>query len=313
MLKNTRTGNVLDQLSAQDRAEIDAFADTLWLESGLSPNSLTAYRTDLACFAVWLAKDPDHPGLPNTEEAHISAYLAEFSQTAKPASQRRLLASLRRYFHWRIQSRHATQDPTARIAQPMRVERFPKTLSEKQVESLLQTPDIETPLGLRDRAMLEILYASGLRVTELVSLKMLSISLDQGLARITGKGNKERIVPFGGEAAQWLVQYTQNARPLLLKGKTSDALFITVRQTNMTRQMFWQIIKRYAPVAGIDSSRISPHTLRHAFATHLLNHGADLRAVQLLLGHSNISTTQIYTHVARERLKQLHTQHHPRA
>jgi integrase/recombinase XerD len=230
---------------------------------------------------------------------------------AKPSSSARLLSSMKRFYQFALRQGRVTADPTLNIEAPKRVRRLPRSLTEKDVEALLAAPEVETPLGLRDRAMLEILYASGLRVSELVGLKSAQLSHDMGVMRIMGKGSKERLVPVGEEALLWVRSYLQEARPELLAGRVSDALFVTTRAKPMTRQAFWQNIKRYATRAGISTS-ISPHTLRHAFATHLLNHGADLRVVQMLLGHADISTTQIYTHVARERLKQLHAKHHPR-
>ncbi len=305
--------SAFSRIRTQDQTQIEYFTDSLWLENGLSQNSLSAYRTDLALFSLWLKEtDPDCL-LEQATELHLSGYLAHFSQHAKPTSQRRLLASFRRYFQWRVQHHNIAVDPSARIAQPIKTERLPKTLSESQVEGLIQAPDTSTPLGLRDRAMIELMYASGLRVSELISLKVFELSFDEGYIRVTGKGDKQRLVPYGLTAEHWLVRYNKEARPLLLKGKNSDTFFISARQAAMTRQMFWHIIKRYAQLAQIPTKQISPHTLRHAFATHLLNHGADLRVVQLLLGHADITTTQIYTHVARERLKDIHTQHHPRS
>ena len=298
-------------LPPEARRELDAFIDTLWLEHGLARNTLAGYRSDLALFANWLA--PRGLTLPRAGAAELAAYLAEFSRRAKPASQRRLLAAWRRYYRHLLLRGAITEDPTLLLDPPMPTQRFPRTLSEAQVESLLATPDLDTPLGLRDRCMLEVLYAAGLRVSELVSLRLFEISLNDGVVRVMGKGSKERLVPLGEIAAHWIARYVHDARPLLLAGKNSDAVFVTRFGTPMTRQMFWRIIKQHAAVAGIAAERISPHTLRHAFATHLLNHGADLRVVQLLLGHADISTTQVYTHVARERLKQLHAAHHPRA
>lgn len=293
------------------RSELDRFADALWLEHGLARNTLAGYRSDLARFAAWLEKRDS--GLPAATSADLAAYLAEFSRSAKPASQRRLLATWRRYYRMLLANREIAEDPTLMLDSPMPAERFPKTLSEAQVEALLGAPDTETPLGLRDRCMLEVLYAAGLRVSELVGLKVFAVGLNEGVLRIMGKGSKERLVPLGQIAADWLMRYLHEGRPALLAGRRCDEVFVTRLGAGMTRQMFWRIIKQHAMNAGIARERISPHTLRHAFATHLLNHGADLRVVQLLLGHADISTTQIYTHVARERLKQLHEKHHPRA
>lgn len=298
-------------LSPEARAELDAFIDTLWLQHGLARNTLAGYRSDLALFAAWLA--PRGTALPHASGADLAAYLAEFSQRAKPASQRRLLAAWRRYYRHLASHGLIGEDPTLLLEPPMPTQRFPRTLSEAQVEALLAAPDLGTPLGLRDRCMLEVLYAAGLRVSELVELRLFEVSLNDGLVRVMGKGSKERLVPLGQVAAEWITRYVREGRPLLLAGRSSDAVFVTRLGAPMTRQMFWRIIKQHALAAGIAPERISPHTLRHAFATHLLNHGADLRVVQLLLGHADISTTQVYTHVARERLKKLHSAHHPRA
>jgi integrase/recombinase XerD len=304
------TGGVDGTLGAASRTELDSFCDTLWLEHGLSRNSLAAYRSDLALFAAW--QEQRSGALADATAADLQAYLAVFSRSAKPASQRRLLSSWRRYYRHLLAQGRIAQDPTLPLDPPLASERFPKTLSEAQVEALLAAPDPETPRGLRDRAMLEILYACGLRVSELVGLRVFELSLAEGVLRVLGKGAKERLVPLGEEAAAWVARYLAEARSVLLAGRTGDGLFLTRRAAPMSRQMFWRLIKHYGVMAGIDSARLSPHTLRHAFATHLLNHGADLRVVQLLLGHADISTTQIYTHVARERLKTLHRQHHPR-
>ncbi|MCB1887252.1 MAG: site-specific tyrosine recombinase XerD [Rhodocyclaceae bacterium] len=291
-------------------AEIDRFCDTLWLEHGLSKNTLDGYRIDLGGLEAWLTER--NTALPSAELTDLQAYLAHFSRDHKPASQRRLLSAIRRYYRQLVQESRLTTDPSARLAPPVKGERFPKTLSEAQVEALLDAPDTETPLGLRDRAMLELLYATGLRVTELISLRHFEISPREGYVRVTGKGSKERLVPLGDAAADWLERYTREARPLLLGARTADAVFVTRLGRAMSRQMFWKLIKHHAMAAGIAAANISPHTVRHAFATHLLNHGADLRIVQMLLGHADISTTQVYTHVARERLKSLHARHHPR-
>lgn len=298
------------QLGADAVAELDTFNDTMWLEHGLSRNTLSSYRSDLALFAQWLT----HRGgqLRQASGTDLAAYLAEFSRHSKPASQRRLLSAWRRYYRHLLTRGSIAEDPTTLLDPPMRTARFPKTLSETQVDALLDAPDTATPLGVRDRSMLEVLYATGLRVSELVGLKIFSTSLTDGLVRVMGKGSKERLVPLGEEAIDWLQRYLSETRPLLLAGKTCDEVFVTRRGASMTRQMFWRVIKQYAVAAGIPGERVSPHTLRHAFATHLLNHGADLRVVQMLLGHADISTTQIYTHVARERLKTLHAKHHPR-
>lgn len=293
-----------------DAALLDAFCDTLWLEHGLARNTLAGYRSDLAQFAAWLAAKGF--SLQGATPVELTAYLRDFSTRAKVASQRRLLSALRRVYQYLLATSQIKRDPTLNIDPPARPERFPKTLSEAQVEALLAAPDVDTALGLRDRAMIELLYATGLRVSELVALKVFELSLDMGVVRVFGKGSKERLVPLGQVAQEWIERYLAEARPVLLKGRASDAMFVTARGRAMTRQTFWILIKRHALKAGIDAARISPHTLRHAFATHLINHGADLRVVQLLLGHADITTTQVYTHVARERLKQIHSKHHPR-
>ncbi len=293
-----------------DQALLDAFADSLWLEAGLSKNTLASYRADLTQFAAWL--QPQGKTLDRVEPVDIHGYLRDFSRRAKPTSQRRLIASLRRLYQHLLAIGEIKADPSLNIEPPPRPERFPKTLSEAQVEALLAAPDTDTPLGLRDRAMLEVLYATGLRVSELVALKHFEVGLNEGVVRVFGKGSKERLVPLGQVALEWIERYLSEARPQLLAGRGCDAVFVTHRAAGLSRQMFWHLVKRHAARAGIDPGRISPHTLRHAFATHLINHGADLRVVQLLLGHADISTTQVYTHVARERLKQLHARHHPR-
>ena len=292
-------------------AELDAFTDTIWLEDGLARNTIAGYRSDLALFAGWL--QPRGRTLPKTDQTDLSEYLSEFSRRAKPASQRRLLSAWRRYFRYLIERGHRHDDPTALIEPPRMAERFPKTLTERQVEALLEAPDDTTPAGLRDRCMLEVLYATGLRVSELVGLRLFEISLQEGLVRVFGKGDKERLVPLGQIAQDWVLRYVREARPLILAGRTSDDVFVTRFGSAMSRQMFWRLIKQYGLQAGIAPTTLSPHILRHAFATHLINHGADLRVVQMLLGHADISTTQVYTHIARERLKTLHEKHHPRA
>ena len=300
--------------SPADAALLDQFCDHLWLQDGLAKNTLAAYRSDLALFAAWLA--PRGHSLPGVDGVAINAYLAHLhgqEKRPKPATLRRLHAALHRlYGHLRDQGL-CHEDPLRNVDRPAAPQRFPKTLSEAQVEALLAAPDTATPLGLRDRALLETVYATGLRVSELIGLKLFELSLADGVVRVFGKGAKERLVPLGDLAAEWLGRYLGEGRPALLKGRTSDAVFVTGRAAAMTRQAAWLLIKRHALRGGIPAQRISPHTLRHAFATHLLNHGADLRVVQLLLGHADISTTQVYTHVARERLKQLHSRHHPRA
>ena len=295
---------------------IDSFADALWLEEGLSANTLAAYRRDMQLFAQWLQAQQPPVDVLQATETDLQLYQGHlFAQGYKATSANRRLTVLTRFYRWALRERHIAQDPTMRLAAARTPLRVPKLISEAQVESLLAAPDVQTPLGLRDRAMLELLYASGLRVSELVQLKLLHVSLAEQVLRITGKGNKERLVPFGAQAHDWLERYLTQARPALLGGRQADAVFITARGARageaMTRAMFWQLIKKYAAQADIQVP-LSPHTLRHAFATHLLNHGADLRVVQLLLGHADISTTTIYTHIARERLKVLHAQHHPR-
>ncbi|KAF7600248.1 MAG: site-specific tyrosine recombinase XerD [Candidatus Dactylopiibacterium carminicum] len=299
-------------ISESHLIEIDSFIEEIWLRDGLARNSLEAYRSDLQQFSRWLIdRSATHPIYQSSQET-LTDYLASISRINKPSSQRRLLSSLRRFFRYHLQNDNIKQDPMLHMGNPGNLERFPKTLSETQVEALLEAPDCADTFGLRDRAMLETIYASGLRVSELVSLQMHEMDLHAGLLRITGKGSKERLVPLGEWALEWIQRYLQESRPQLLR-LPADAVFITRFGSSMTRQMFWHIIKRHAASAGISSNAISPHTLRHAFATHLLNHGADLRALQLLLGHADISTTQIYTHVAQERLKQIHSTHHPRA
>ena len=290
---------------------IDVFVDALWLEDGLSRNTLAAYRRDLTLYAQWLAQQQPAQNLDGTSEHHLQGYFAERHAGTKATTANRRLTVLRRYFHWALRERRIQHDPTVRLQAARQPLRVPKTLSQAQVEALLEAPDAHTALGLRDRAMLELMYASGLRVTELVTLKTWNLGLNEGVLRVMGKGSKERLVPFGDVARQWLERYLQEARGAILAGQQTDDLFVTARGAGMTRVMFWVIVKKCALAAGI-TVPLSPHTLRHAFATHLLNHGADLRVVQLLLGHADISTTTIYTHVARERLRQLHARHHPR-
>lgn len=288
---------------------IDAFIDSIWLEDGLSALSLAAYRRDLNALAAWLLTQ--HTDLSRATEADLQAYFAHRHDQTKATSANRRMTVFRRFYRWALRDNRLLEDPTLKLLSAKQAMRLPKTLSEAQVEALLQAPDTEAPLGLRDRAMLELLYASGLRVSELVSLPLLSLNMREGVLRITGKGDKERLVPFGEEAGDWLQRYLDTARNEFLAKKNSPAVFLTQRGVAMSRVMFWMLIKKYALLADIHAP-LSPHTLRHAFATHLLNHGADLRAVQMLLGHADISTTTIYTHVATERLKQLHAQHHPR-
>jgi integrase/recombinase XerD len=290
---------------------IDEFCDALWLEDGLARNTLEAYRRDLIQFARWLEAQHGKKLLQGNV-AEIQAYLGhQFRKKTRASSAARLLSSLKRFFRYCLRQGKVKSDPTLKIDAPKLPRGLPRSLTEDDVESLLEAPRVEQALGLRDRAMLETLYASGLRVSELVSLKLSQVSQDMGVVRVMGKGSKERLVPLGEEAIAWIRRYLKEARMALLRGRASDDLFVTARGAAMTRQMFWHLLRRYALQAGLKKP-ISPHTLRHAFATHLLNHGADLRVVQLLLGHSDISTTQIYTHVARERLKQLHAKHHPR-
>lgn len=294
-----------------DTALTDRFFDHLWLEDGLSDLTLSAYRRDLKAFGAWLETERD-AGLTDAVAGDIEAYLAwRFANRAQPRSAARYTSALKRFYRYLLRENRIAADPTVNLDSPKLPRTLPKTLTEADVEHLLAGPDTGTPLGVRDRAMLETLYATGLRVSELIGLKLTSMNLHDGVLRVTGKGNKDRLVPLGEEAVQWLQRYLVEARPLLLGKRLSDATFITARGGGMTRQGFWYLIKRHARAAKIVRP-LSPHTLRHAFATHLLNHGADLRVVQMLLGHRDISTTQIYTHVARERLKQLHSVHHPR-
>jgi integrase/recombinase XerD len=296
------------------QTSVDRFVEALWLEDGLSANTLAAYRQDLTGYASWLFLT-HRLALDATQEHLLQSYFAERHGHTKATSANRRLAVFKRYFRWALRERLVQADPTLRMLAAKQALRVPKTLAEAQVDALLSAPDVSTDLGLRDRAMLELMYASGLRVSELVGLKTLHVSLNEGVLRILGKGSKERLVPFGDEAREWLQRYMAQARPAVLGQRQTEDLFVTssgpTPGTGMSRVMFWSLVKRYAIQAGI-TAPLSPHTLRHAFATHLLNHGADLRAVQMLLGHADISTTTIYTHVARERLKTLHAQHHPR-
>ena len=293
--------------------DIDTFIDALWLEEGLSPNTLAAYRRDLTLYATWLQTQAR--GLHQTTELDLQAYFSEQHAATKATTANRRLTVFKRYFRWALREGLLHTDPTLKLQSAKQALRVPKTLTEAQVEALLAAPDTAKALGVRDRTMLELMYASGLRVTELVTLKTFNVSLNDNVLRVLGKGRKERLVPFGQVASQWIRQYLGSARPELLAGKQTDDLFITARGatagTAMSRVMFWMVVKKHAFTAGIRVP-LSPHTLRHAFATHLLNHGADLRAVQMLLGHADISTTTIYTHIARERLAALHAQHHPR-
>jgi len=290
-----------------ETAQIDRFIDALWMENGLSQNTLAAYRSDLSGLNRWLRSQTPRETILSATQVELQTYLA----TRNNRSAARLLSTLRRFYRYSLRERLIDADPSARIASPKLGRPLPKTLTEADIETLLNSPAVDTDLGLRDRAMLETLYATGLRVSELVTLEINQLNLRRGLLRITGKGNKERLVPLGEEALLWLQRYQDKARPELLKQRLSQDLFITRRGSAMTRHAFWHLIKRYANHSGINKD-LSPHVLRHAFATHLLNHGADLRVLQMLLGHSDLSTTQIYTHVARARLKEMHAQHHPR-
>ena len=296
--------------AAASQAAIDRFIDALWIEDGLAPLTLAAYRRDLSLYVAWLerhvAKDLDH-----STEADLLGFMAERHGATRATTANRRLSVFKRYFRWALREHLVVADPTLKLRAARQALRVPKTLSEAQVEALLAAPDTDAPLGLRDRTMIELMYASGLRVSELVQLKTVHLGLDEGVLRVLGKGSRERLVPFGAEAHAWLRRYLAQGRAAILGAQPCEALFATRRGAGMTRQMYWRLIKRYAIVAGI-TAPLSPHTLRHAFATHLLNHGADLRAVQMLLGHADIGTTTIYTHVARERLRQLHAAHHPR-
>jgi integrase/recombinase XerD len=292
------------------QAAIDRFADALWIEDGLAPLTLAAYRRDLGLYAHWLAAQSGK-AIDASSEADLLGYITERHAGTRATTANRRLSVFKRYFRWALRERRISADPTLRLLTARQPLRVPKTLSEAQVEALLAAPDVEQPLGLRDRAMFELMYASGLRVSELVTLKTVHLSLGEGVVRVLGKGSKERLVPFGEEAHAWLRRWLAEGRAAILGRRSADALFVTVRGAGMSRQMAWNLVKRHARAAGI-TAPLSPHTLRHAFATHLLNHGADLRAVQLLLGHADIATTTIYTHVARERLRQLHARHHPR-
>lgn len=303
----------VDQLSLPEQQLIEQFLDALWMEHGLSQNTLAAYRNDLASLAQWLGSQ--HCELKNAQQGELQGFLAyRFEQGSKNRSAARLLSSMRRFYAWLQRERRIEVDPVALIEAPKPEQPLPRSLSESQVEALLLAPDTSQPLGLRDRAMLEILYATGLRVSELIGLQFAQVSVDPGVVRVMGKGNKERLVPLGEEAIDWLQNYMGHARAdLMARHPPCNALFVTNRGSGMSRQAFWYLLKRYALQAGINPELLSPHTLRHAFATHLLNHGADLRVVQMLLGHSDISTTQIYTHVAKQRLQDIYQQHHPRA
>ncbi len=295
---------------ASDIDIIESFLDALWSERGLSDNTLAAYGRDLKSLSLWLGKKQSY--LLSVTHVLLLEYIANRMKKSKATSMARVISTFRRFYRYQLREGNITEDPTALIELPKLGKSLPDTLTEKEVERLLNAPLIEDALGLRDRAMLELIYATGLRVSELVSLRYTQLSLQQGVLRVTGKGNKERLVPMGDEAVTWLSKYLTESRPDLMLGKgVCDQLFVTRRGSGMTRQAFWYLIKRYAQQAGI-KKKLSPHTLRHAFATHLLNHGADLRVVQLLLGHSDLSTTQIYTHVAKARLQTIHQNHHPR-
>ncbi|VAW89356.1 Site-specific tyrosine recombinase XerD [hydrothermal vent metagenome] len=309
-MKSSKNESTNHLLSEQDSSLIDRFLDALWMERGLSKNTLAAYRSDLQKLSSWLASN--NSSLINVERNDLLAYLAHcVSKGMHVRSSARILSTMRRLYQYLVRERELSEDPSAQIEAPKLGRPLPKTLTESEVERLLNAPDVITPLGLRDRAMLEVLYATGLRVSELVELEIARVSLTQGVVRVIGKGSKERLVPLGEEALEWIEQYQAEARPDLLKGKISSALFVTRRGGAMTRQAFWYLIKRHALDVGINKP-LSPHVMRHAFASHLLNHGADLRVLQMLLGHSDLSTTQIYTHIARERLKEMHAVHHPR-
>ena len=300
----------LPTLESEDEALLERFLDAMWMESGLSDHTLAAYRADLKNLAIYLRKNAS--SLTAALRADLLAYLSQRVKSGvRPRSTARLLSSLRRFYQYLVREGCLQSDPSAQIDAPKLGRPLPKALTESEVEALLHAPDTSRLQGIRDKAMLELLYASGLRVSELVNLHVSQVNLRQGILRVIGKGDKERLVPIGEEAGEWLQRYMEGARFDLLRGRVRDELFVTHRGTAMTRQAFWHLIKRHARQAGIPTE-VSPHGLRHSFATHLLNHGADLRVLQMLLGHSNLSTTQIYTHVARERLKGVHSAHHPR-
>ncbi len=298
-------------MNEADGRILERFIDVLWMEHGLSANTLSAYRQDLNGYGRWLTRKRKR--IAKAQPADLLAYISHcVTQGASPRTTARLVSTLRRFYRYLVREGIADADPSADLESPKLGRSLPKSMTEEQVEKLLAAPDVDTARGLRDRAMLETLYATGLRVSELVNLTVVQLNRDAGFVRVMGKGSKERLVPMGEEATAWISRYLVDSRPTLVRRRQTDALFPTVRGAAMTRQAFWHNIKRYARVAGVDATQLSPHTLRHAFATHLLNHGADLRVVQMLLGHADLSTTQIYTQVARTRLKQLHAQHHPR-
>jgi integrase/recombinase XerD len=302
---------VVETLDAREASLIKGFTDSLWLEDGLAANTRDSYASDLALFAAWLAGQGR--SLDQASDTLIQGFLAHQIHVRKASARTtaRNVSVLRRFYAWRVREGGVKHDPTRLLDSPKLPRSLPKAISERDVEALLAAPDLTTDVGLRDRAMLELMYGSGLRVTELITLRVAQVALDMGVVRVMGKGARERLTPMGQEACDWMTQYVTRARVALLEGRTSDTLFVTRNAQAMSRQMFWLLIKKYARLAGI-AATLSPHGLRHSFATHLLNHGADLRVVQLLLGHADITTTQIYTHVARERLKALHAQHHPR-
>ena len=303
-------GGMAHPVPEESARQIEKFLDAMWGERGLAENTLSAYRADLQSLSRRL--DEQNTGILGASRDQLLDFLAwRMRQGARPRSVARQLSSIRRFYRYMLRENHIGEDPSTRIDMPKLGRPLPKSLTEAEVVQLLNAPDIKDPLGVRDRTMLEVLYATGLRVSELVTLRVDQVNLRQGVVRVLGKGNRERLVPMGQEAQTWVERYLGDARRDILGGRQADSLFPTRRSEHMTRQAFWHIIKRYAQKAGIQTA-LSPHTLRHAFATHLLNHGADLRVVQMLLGHSDVSTTQIYTHVARERLKDLHAEHHPR-
>jgi len=304
---------VIDKLPNKEQSIIESFLDALWMEHGLSKNTLSAYKNDLSNLALWLLQNECH--LLDASQTQVQAFLAyRFEQGSKNRSSARLLSSMRRFYAWLLREKKIQIDPVALIEAPKPEQPLPKTLTEQQIEDLLNAPNLQNELGIRDKAMLETLYATGLRVSELIGLSFSQVSIDPGVVRVIGKGGKERLVPLGEAAIEYLQQYIKNARAdLMAQHPPCNALFVTRRGKAMSRQAFWYLLKKYAILANIDAQSLSPHTLRHAFATHLLNHGADLRVVQMLLGHSDISTTQIYTHVANQRLQDIYQQHHPRA